>query len=72
MVEPILQDLDVLAENIYNMDETRVILSMLGSVKVLIGKDDLRTYRGAKVKRTTITAVECISVDGRYLNPIII
>lgn len=72
MVEPILQDLDVLAENIYNMDETRVILSMLGSVKVLIGKDDLRTYRGAKVKRTTITAVECISGDGRYLNPIII
>lgn len=72
MVEPILQDLDVLAENIYNMDETRVILSMLGSVKVLIGKDDLRTYRGAKVKRTTITAVECISGDGRHLNPIII
>ncbi|KAK7192756.1 hypothetical protein PSPO01_01464 [Paraphaeosphaeria sporulosa] len=45
------------------------MLSMLGSVKVLVGKDDRRHYRGARVKRT---AVKCIIADGRYLNPIII
>jgi hypothetical protein len=50
------------------MDEiTGVMLSMLDSVKVLVGKDDLRNYRGAGVKRTMITAAECISCDGRYL-----
>jgi hypothetical protein len=54
------------------MDETGVMLSMPGSVKVLVSKYDKRDYRGARVKRTTVTAIECISGDGRYLNPMII
>ena len=33
------------------------MLSMLGSVKVLVSKDDLRDYRGAGVKRTTVTTI---------------
>lgn len=45
---------------------------MLSSVKVLIGKDDPRDYRGAGVKRTMVTAIECISPDGRSLLPMII
>jgi len=52
-----LQDPAILAENVYNMDETRVMLSMPGSVKVLVGKDDRRDYRGASVKRTTVIAI---------------
>jgi hypothetical protein len=68
----ITHDPTILAENVYNMDETGVMLSMLGSVKVLVGKGDKRSYRGARVKRTTVTAIECISADGRYLNPMII
>jgi hypothetical protein len=64
----VLRDPAIKAENVYNMDETGVMLSMLGSVKVLVGKADTRTYRGARVKRTMVTAVECISGDGRYLN----
>jgi hypothetical protein len=68
----VLQDAAILAENVYNMDETGVMLSMLGSVKVLVSKDDRRKYRGARVKRTTVTAIECISGDGRYLHPMII
>jgi hypothetical protein len=54
------------------MDETGVMLSKLGSVKVLIGRDDLRDYRGAGVKRTIVTTIECISADGRSLLPLII
>jgi hypothetical protein len=57
---------------VYNMDETGVMLSMLGSVKVLVGKDDRRNYRGGGVKRTMVTAVECVSADGRALLPLII
>ena len=34
------QDPAILAENVYNMDETGVMLSKLGSVKVLVGKND--------------------------------
>jgi len=54
------------------MDETGVMLSMLGSVKVLLDKDDPRDYRGAVVKRTTVTAIKCISRNGRFLSPIVI
>jgi hypothetical protein len=54
------------------MDKTRVMLCMLGSIKVLLSKDDLQDYRGASVKRTMVTAIECISANGRSLLLIII
>jgi hypothetical protein len=63
---------DVLPENAYNMDETGIMLSMLGSVKVVVGKDDGRDYRGTGTKRTMVTAIECVSASGEYLNPMII
>jgi hypothetical protein len=48
------------------------MLGIIGCVKVLIDKDDIRDYRGARIKRTTVTAIECISADGRYLDLMII
>jgi hypothetical protein len=57
-------------QNVYNMDETGEMLSMLSSVKVLVGKEDLRNCRGTGAKRTMVTAVECISGDGRSLLPL--
>ncbi|PQE29011.1 hypothetical protein CJF30_00004068 [Rutstroemia sp. NJR-2017a BBW] len=59
----LLEDPAILLENVYNMDETGVMLCMLGSIKVLISKDDPRDYRGAGVKRTMVTAIECISAS---------
>ena len=67
-----LADPAILPENVYNMDETGVLLSVLNSLKVLVGKDDLRKHRGTTVKRTLVTAVECISADSRSLHPLII
>lgn len=72
MIGQVLHDPCVLPENMYNMDETGVMLSMLGSVKVLVGKDDRQCSSGAGVKRTMVTAIECISADGRALLPLII
>jgi hypothetical protein len=63
---------DVLLENDYNIDETGIMLSMLSTVEVLVGKDDSRNYRGAGVKRAMITAIECVSASGKSLNPMII
>jgi hypothetical protein len=54
-----------LLKNVYNMDEMGVMLCILSSVKVLVGKDDPRGYRGAGVKQTMVTAIECISANGR-------
>ena len=63
----VLEDPAILSENVYNMDETGVMLCMLGSVKVLVSKDNPRDYRGAGVKRTMVTAIECVSANGRSL-----
>ncbi|OKO98095.1 hypothetical protein PENSUB_9531 [Penicillium subrubescens] len=62
----------ILAENVYNMDETGVLLSVLGALKVLVGREEMCKYRGAAVKRKMVTAVECLSADGRSLNPLVV
>jgi hypothetical protein len=72
VIEPELWNAEILPENVYNMDETGIMLSMLGSIKVLVGKDDRRDYRGVGVKRTMVTTIECVSASGEYLNPMII
>jgi len=51
------------------MDETGVLLSDLNTVKVLVSRSDVQSCRGVGLRRTMITAVECISADGRYLPP---
>ncbi|KFZ16899.1 hypothetical protein V501_02020 [Pseudogymnoascus sp. VKM F-4519 (FW-2642)] len=58
VIGTVLQDPAILPENVYNMDETGVMLCMLGSVKVLVSKDDPRGYRGAGVKRTMPLPIE--------------
>jgi hypothetical protein len=45
---------------------------MLESVKVFVGRDNVQRHRGASVKRTIVTAIECISVDSRSLYPLVI
>ena len=72
VIETEFRKLDILPENVYNMDETGVMLFMLGSIKVLVGKDDRRDYRSVGVKQTLVTAIECISASGEYLNLMII
>lgn len=58
----------ILAENVYNMDETGVQLSVpQRSMKMLIDRDQLKqkVSRRAGVQRTQITAIECISARWR-------
>jgi hypothetical protein len=71
MIRKVLDDPAVRLENVYNIDKTGII-SKLSSVKILVSKDNERGYRGACVKRTTITAIKYISADSRYLNLMII
>lgn len=61
-----------LAENVYNMDETAVVVVKPGSLKFLVGKNELRDYRGIGSQRTLITAVECISAPGKHLGRLVI
>ena len=54
------------------MNETDIMLFKLNSIKVLIGKNNKRDYKDARIKRTTITVIEYVSVVSRYLNLMII
>ncbi|GAB1729805.1 hypothetical protein NU195Hw_Modified_186t2 [Hortaea werneckii] len=63
VIGQVLADPNIKPENVYSMDETGVMLSKLGSVKVLVGKNDMRDYRDARVKRKMVTVTECISAD---------
>lgn len=63
---------DVLAENVYDMDEKGVLLGKLRTFKVLVGKNELRNCRGASSRRTLIAAVEFISATGSCLDPLVI
>jgi hypothetical protein len=49
-----LNDPAVIPENVYNMDETGVLLSVLSSLKVLVSKQDLRNYRGLLCRTSLI------------------
>jgi hypothetical protein len=48
------------------------MLFILSLVKVLISKDNKRKYKGVQVKRIIIIAIKYISINNKYLNPIII
>ena len=54
------------------MDETGIMLSLPKSAKVVVSKDNQKGCKGARINRTNVTAIECVSGDGRYLNPMII
>jgi hypothetical protein len=72
VIRNILDNMAVLPENVSNIDKTGVMLSMLGSVKVLVGKDNSRDYRGVGIKQTIVIAVECVSTNSRSLLQLII
>ena len=53
------------------MNETSILLNVLNSFKILIGKNELETYRKTDVKRILITIIKCISIDDRHLHSLI-
>lgn len=57
--------------DVYNLDETDILLSDLNTVKLLVARGDGQNCRNIGVCHTMITAVGCISADGRYLPPLI-
>ncbi|KAF2466074.1 uncharacterized protein BDR25DRAFT_237784, partial [Lindgomyces ingoldianus] len=66
-VREVIQSPTILPESCYNIDKTGtgVMPSMLGSIQILVGKDDIQLHRGAGVKQTTVTAIKCVSGNSR-------
>ena len=72
VIGPQLIDLTIKHKNIYNMDKTRVLLSLLKELKVLVDTYSLRVYCGAGVKHELITVIECIFGDFQVLPSLVI
>ena len=70
LIEKVIRD--VRPENLYNMDETGVQLGVPHAIKVLLDSKDRKKVRGVGLNRDLVTAIECISADGRSLPPLII
>ena len=67
-----LSNPDILAENVYNMDETGVLLGQSATLKILLQRQKPQRSRGTGRKRILVTAVECVSATGEFLSPLII
>ena len=73
VMHTVVQNSSIPEELFFNMDETGVMLSMPNSVKVLVSKElNPQGHRGARIKRTQVTAIECVSASGRCLDPMVI
>ena len=72
LFQSIMAHSSIVSSNVYNMDETGVMLGMLKSTRVLTASDNVKKHRSAPQNRELVTAVECIAVDGFVLKPMII
>lgn len=61
VIGEVLRSPDIDRENVFNVDEIGVMLPKAGSVKMLVRKENKHGYRGARVKRQMVTAIECVS-----------
>ncbi len=72
MIKKKLNSLNISSKNVYNMNETRVLLSVLSFLKILINKNDLRKHKAIAIKRILIIVIECIFTNDRYLHSLTI
>jgi hypothetical protein len=47
-------------------------LALLKALKVLVSVEEISQYRGAVKKTELITVIECISVTGKVIHPMVI
>ena len=74
LIESELHDPVINPANVYIMDETRLMLSSPSSnspLRALVGRE-YGGSRGARVKLEVVTAIACISADGRAFHATII
>ena len=66
------KNLVVRVENVYNFDEIEIMIVKFNAVKVLIERNDSRSYKNTLTKQEMMISIECISADDKYLNFMII
>ena len=71
-VKSIIDDYDVLPCNIYNMDETGFSIGAIKATRVIIDKTKNIRYSAIPGRQEWVSVIECISMDGSALPPMVI
>ncbi|PMD67455.1 uncharacterized protein K444DRAFT_515379, partial [Hyaloscypha bicolor E] len=72
VIRKILEDPAIFLENIYNINKTGIILYILGSIKILINKNNLQNYKDISIKYIIVTIIKYINTNNKSLLLIII
>lgn len=71
-VKAIIDEYGILPCNIYNMDETGYSIGSIKATRVIIDKTKNLRYSAYPGRQEWVSVIECISMDGRVLLPLII
>ena len=72
MLDELIKEYDIVPENIYNMDEKDVQLSIGAKVVVLVDRDQKTAYSIKDGNQELVTVIEVICADGSTIHPAII
>jgi hypothetical protein len=72
IIAPKLDTLKALNKNTYHVIATGGILKFPAIIPEIVGEDTIRAYLDANNKGKVVTAIECSSIDGQFINPLII
>lgn len=72
VIAPKLDTLKALNKNTYHVIATGGILKFPAIIPEIVSEDTIRAYLHANNKGKVVTAIECGSMDGQFLNPLII
>jgi hypothetical protein len=72
LLEEVVKEHDIPAENIYNMDEKGIQLGVGQKVKAFVDRDQKDVYSVEDGNRELVTVIETISADGSCLQPSVI
>jgi DDE superfamily endonuclease len=68
----LIQTHNIRSENTYNMDETVFSLGSIKATRVVLDKTERSRYSAQPGRQEWISVIECISMDGMALHPMII
>ncbi|KFY78513.1 hypothetical protein V499_02352 [Pseudogymnoascus sp. VKM F-103] len=72
IISPKLDTLKALNKNTYHVITTGGILKFPAIIPEIVSEDTIRAYLDANKEGKVVTTIECSSMDGRFINPLII
>ena len=68
----VINDDDVRPENVYNMDESGFSIGTINAMRVIVNTQIGQRYQANPGRQEWVSVVECISMDGSSISPMII